>query len=50
MSNAAVIVNKVLRMRSALLREGNRLCAALSYTFAEVRPHVISGKGNGKRY
>lgn len=29
MSNAAVIMNVVLRLRSALLREGDRRCAAL---------------------
>ena len=28
MSNAAVMMNNGLRLRSALLREGNRLCAA----------------------
>ena len=31
MSNAAVIVNKILRMRSALSREEVRQCAAVSY-------------------
>ena len=30
MSNAAVMMNVVLRLRSALLREGNRHCAASS--------------------
>ena len=30
MSNAAVKVDVVLRLRSALLREGNRHCAAFS--------------------
>ena len=28
MSNAAVNIEVILRLRSALLREGNRLCAA----------------------
>ncbi|MBQ7217315.1 MAG: hypothetical protein IJS39_15175 [Synergistaceae bacterium] len=31
MSNAAVMMKLILRLRSALLREGNRLCAASSY-------------------
>ena len=30
MSNAAVMMNENLRLRSALLREGNRHCAASS--------------------
>ncbi len=50
MCNAAVIVNNILRMRSALLREGIRQCAAVSCSNGELWPHVISGKGNGKRY
>ena len=31
MSNAAVMMNVVLRLRPALLREGNRLCAVIRH-------------------
>ena len=33
MSNAAVIMNPALRLRSAVLKEGNMLCAASSYFY-----------------
>ena len=50
MSNAAVTRIKILRMRSALSRGGNGLCAAFCAFIAGVKPHVINGKGNGKRH
>ena len=50
MSNAAVIVNTVLRIRSALLGKRDRQCVAVSCIHSGIEPHVISGKGNGKRH
>ena len=49
MSNAAVKMNTILRIHTVLLREGNSQCAAF-LCHDVLKPHVISGKGNGIRY
>ena len=50
MSNAAVIVNKILRMRSALSREETGSARLFRIRMTGLMPHVINGKGNGIRY